>query len=397
MASKNLVNKGSQVLEEYKKELIKRSLGEQGKVTIDWTDGRKSFNIYVFSDLYLGSPLNMPKINKLIADIEQVKNDPDAIVILGGNIVSYEARKKTGFKTVEKTNMALALFEPIKDKVVAVINGPFEDSFARRDVYPAKSLAKKLGIPDRYFPNGVDLQVKVKNSYTDNTEQVVTIFATSLKSKANTFSGVGNLAEKTAIQHGMADINIFTCVNKSFAPRRVMQRDCGKSDHVELAPYYIVGNSGYKSFVNLPNNKLIEPNYSGNKIYHVVVGRNLDNDNSDKKTISKPQYKVYLERHSFGESVTTKEEVALTDELVRVKKKNTMLAKIMKSMIDEILEEVQDKAVSKANETKSVIREGRSTEEEYDTTIEDELIDEMEIDKILQDEEYDEDDEEEEL
>jgi len=120
MASKNIVNKGSQVLEEYKKELIKRSLSEQGKLTIDFTDGRKSFNIYVFSDLYLGSPLNMPKINKLIADIEQAKNDPNAIVILGGNIVSYEARKKTGFNTVEKTNMAVALFEQIQDKIVAI-------------------------------------------------------------------------------------------------------------------------------------------------------------------------------------------------------------------------------------------------------------------------------------
>lgn len=357
--AESVLKKGKEALSQYQADIHETVVAEPDVLHVDLADGRKYFNLYVFSDLYLGSPLNMPRLNKLMADIEQAEQDENAIVILGGNLFYYEA-KKSKFNTVEKTNMAYALFEGLKDKIVAVVNGPFEDQFAKRDVHPARSLAKKLGVLDKYRPNGADIVVTLKNDYTDGTEQKVTIYVVGLKTKANTFAAIGNLADKTAIQHGIADINIFTCVNKSFAPRRVVQRDSGNVDHIELAPYYLIGNSGYKNYVNLPNNKLIEPNYTGNKIYHVVVGKNYDYTPSNpKKTITRPKYKIYLERHGFGEEIATQAEVELTDELAKIKKKNSTLAKILKTVIDEVLQEKTEQAEAVIESKKRDIRTDR--------------------------------------
>lgn len=116
---------------------------------------RDKIEIELFSDLHIGSKkCNMKLINERI---DRVKNNDNVYCVLLGDIVNNSTRTSVGdvydepLSPMEQMKLAATLFEPIKDKILAITAGNHERRSYRNDGTDLTwFLARQLGCEDKY-------------------------------------------------------------------------------------------------------------------------------------------------------------------------------------------------------------------------------------------------------
>lgn len=164
---------------------------ETGAITLIGCEGMKikeidlpveyeSAYIIPISDTHIGDPEF--KEQKLINYIKWIKETPNARVILVGDIMNTAIKDSVSDGYAETMNpnqqlkYATALFEPIRDKIIAVTDGNHERRIQRStSINTTELLAQNLGA--YYRENGLFLKVKLGKDYHHN-RVVYTIYAT---------------------------------------------------------------------------------------------------------------------------------------------------------------------------------------------------------------------------
>lgn len=143
--------------------------------------------IHTFADLHIGD--KFCDIGLIKERINEVKNNEKAYVILNGDIVNNATKTSVSdcyaeeLSPMEQINRFVELFEPIKDKIIAITSGNHENrTYNKEGVDITRLCARQLGLEDVYSKTGalIFLRVgKAKNNHGRKNGQVCyTIFCT---------------------------------------------------------------------------------------------------------------------------------------------------------------------------------------------------------------------------
>jgi len=121
--------------------------------------------ILPLGDLHLGDIHSDGK--KILQWIDYLKVTPGAYAILNGDLMDSAIRTSIGdvyqasLQPMEQLRQCVKLFEPVKDKILAVLPGNHEARIYRNDgIDLTEVMCQQLGIADRYSPTAALLFVR---------------------------------------------------------------------------------------------------------------------------------------------------------------------------------------------------------------------------------------------
>lgn len=126
-------------------------------IKTDLSEELKSLELHTFADLHIGDKFcDTEKINAMI---EHIKSTENAYCILNGDLMNNATKTSVSdyyaeeYSPMEQIEMCCELFEPIKDKIIAVNPGNHENRTYRNDgIDITKLVTKQLGIYEKYSP-----------------------------------------------------------------------------------------------------------------------------------------------------------------------------------------------------------------------------------------------------
>ena len=142
--------------------------------------------IHPMADLHIGDAHCDYK--GILERLEYIKNTPNAYVILDGDLMDTAIANSVGdtygatLQPMEQLKHCVKLFEPIKDKILAVLTGNHESRVYRTDGLDITQLmCSQLGLQDRYSPTTALMFVRFgeqTRNASKNRRQLYTIYVT---------------------------------------------------------------------------------------------------------------------------------------------------------------------------------------------------------------------------
>lgn len=164
----------------------------------------EKIEIHPMSDLHIGD--RHCDYKSILERIEYIKNTPNCYCILDGDLMDAAIASSVGdtygasIQPMEQLKHCVRLFDPIKDKILAVLPGNHENRIYRADGIDITSLmCSQLGIADRY--SSTTALVFVRFGKTErNRPQLYTIYVTHGSGGGRKEGGkVNRLADLAAI------------------------------------------------------------------------------------------------------------------------------------------------------------------------------------------------------
>ena len=135
------------------------------RIRIDLSQDISQLEVHLFADEHIGD--EHCDIKNLISRIEYVRNTPNAYCILNGDILDNATKTSIGdtytqeFNPMEQLKRAVALFEPIKDKILCITHGNHENRTYRKEgINLSYLIARQLGLDDRYTSTSAVLFIR---------------------------------------------------------------------------------------------------------------------------------------------------------------------------------------------------------------------------------------------
>jgi predicted phosphodiesterase len=150
------------------------------KVTLPRT--LKDVEIRIFADLHIGDRhCNLSDIRE---EIEYVRNTPNCYAILNGDIMNNATKTSVSdtyaelFPPMEQLELFIELFEPIKDKILAITQGNHENrTYIKEGVDLTQIAAQQFGLLDRYSKTGAVLFLKVGEHKIASNRRVPIVYS----------------------------------------------------------------------------------------------------------------------------------------------------------------------------------------------------------------------------
>lgn len=124
---------------------------------------------------------------KLVMEqIEHIKNTPNAYCILDGDLMDTAIASSIGdtysasIQPMEQLKLCVKIFEPIKDKILAVLPGNHENRVYKTDGLDiTEIMCAQLGIPEKYSPTTALLFIRFGKSHkAEGRKQLYTAYVT---------------------------------------------------------------------------------------------------------------------------------------------------------------------------------------------------------------------------
>lgn len=145
----------------------------------------EEIEIHPMADLHIGDSNCDFKL--ILERIEHIRNTENAYCILDGDLMDTAIASSIGdtyganLQPMEQLKQCVKIFEPIKDKILAVLPGNHESRVYKSDGLDITELmCAQLGIPEKYSPTTALLFVRFgdKGSHHHNRKQLYTIYVT---------------------------------------------------------------------------------------------------------------------------------------------------------------------------------------------------------------------------
>ena len=305
-------------LEDYKKTITNPRYNTtatiDGLLSFKLPDERKFMKLKVIEGLNIGTTgKNKCDINRLIDDISKIEKDPDAYVIIGGNIFySFTKQEKDNipmFEIDEQIRIAEEIFEPIKDKIIGICSGKNEEVIERKEeVNPMLILASRLGIKDKYSSDGLYISVSMNNAWTGHKTKNIDISVSSIYTRAKLYTTVYKRAAEAGKKIGGADVNITTGTHKIMKSDTKFHQYSNK-DYLVRKPHYEYTSAGYTQWGKKGEGPWpIDDNY-----LVLYVAKNKDADlKQGTNDIREESYKVYFDLENINHHVLDKNAYSIT-------------------------------------------------------------------------------------
>ena len=141
--------------------------------------------IHPMADLHIGDPQS--DFKSILERIEHIRKTSNAYCILDGDLMDTAITSSIGdtyganLQPMEQLKQCVKIFEPIKDKILAVLPGNHENRTYKTDgVDLTEIMCSQLGIPERYSPTTALLFVRFGKSQKNmpNRRQLYTMYVT---------------------------------------------------------------------------------------------------------------------------------------------------------------------------------------------------------------------------
>jgi predicted phosphodiesterase len=142
--------------------------------------------IHPMADLHIGDLMSDYKL--ITERIEHIKNTPNAYCILGGDLMDTATAASIGdtyganLQPMEQLKQCVKIFEPIKDKILAVLPGNHENRVYKADGIDTTALmCSQLGIHEKYSSTTALLFIRFGTGGGDkhkNRPQLYTCYVT---------------------------------------------------------------------------------------------------------------------------------------------------------------------------------------------------------------------------
>lgn len=141
--------------------------------------------VYPLSDLHIGDSQCDYKL--ILERIEYIKDTPNAYCILDGDLMDTAIASSIGdtyaanLQPMEQLKHCVKIFEPIKDKILAVLPGNHENRVYKTDgIDMTELMCSQLGIETRYSPTTALLFIRFGTSgaHTHHRRQLYTAYVT---------------------------------------------------------------------------------------------------------------------------------------------------------------------------------------------------------------------------
>lgn len=145
----------------------------------------EQIEIVPMADLHLGDSNSDFKL--IMERIEYIKNTPNVYCILGGDLMDCAISSSVGdtyganLKPMDQLSQCVKIFEPIKDKILAVLPGNHENRIYKTDGLDiTEMMCAQLGIADKYSPTTALLFIRFgrKDAANRHRPQLYTIYIT---------------------------------------------------------------------------------------------------------------------------------------------------------------------------------------------------------------------------
>lgn len=141
---------------------------------------QKVIELHALADLHIGdrnSDMGMIK-----AMIQSIADKPNAYAVLNGDILNWASKTSVSdcyaevYTPMQQIEIYSKLFEPIKDKILAIVDGNHEGRTYRTEgIQLGKIIANQMGIPERYSAETALLFIRFGNNWR-NKPMCYTVF-----------------------------------------------------------------------------------------------------------------------------------------------------------------------------------------------------------------------------
>lgn len=287
------------------------------------------------------------RINKFKAHIEELAKDPNARIMLGGDLFYFPGggrkyRELYSPSYDEQIEMMAQLLEPIKDKIIGAIDGTDEIKIFELDgINMTEKLIQKLGLPkNRYFGQMAEVDFEFKNDYTNHTSKTVhTLFDHGFL-VANVMNTVAKKTEGLQSKIAGKDFYFSSHYNKMFIEKNATL--VKEADRFVKKPCYFISVGGYRDFPNrLTSNRNTAPASTHNGVIRMFVALNPDRNNiHGHDYLGEPQYKVCQEFVNFGTTTSSHLDFDLCEEIARLNQENTLVQEELTRLIKQKIENI---------------------------------------------------------
>ena len=137
-----------------------------------------SLEILPFADVHIGDPL-MDK-RRVRQFISEVLEEPNRYVIVNGDILNWASKNSVSdvyteeLSPNEQIDIACELLEPIKDRILVMIDGNHEKrAWKSEGISPMYQVAKRLNIFDKYSPGAYLLFISFGKSQGRTSRKMI--------------------------------------------------------------------------------------------------------------------------------------------------------------------------------------------------------------------------------
>lgn len=124
-------------------------------IKIELSEDIKELELHIFADEHIGD--EHCDMKRLLERIEYVKNTPNAYCILNGDLLDNATKTSIGdtysqaLTPMEQLQTAVEIFGPIKERVIAIVEGNHEArTYKKEGISISHLIAQQLGLEDRY-------------------------------------------------------------------------------------------------------------------------------------------------------------------------------------------------------------------------------------------------------
>lgn len=143
----------------------------------------ETIEIHPMADLHIGDSSSDYRL--ILERIEHIKNTPNAYCVLDGDLMDTAIASSIGdtyganLQPMEQLKQCVKLFEPIKDKILAVLPGNHEGRVYKSDGLDITELmCSQLGIIEKYSSTTALLFIRFGKTSMHNRPQLYTAYVT---------------------------------------------------------------------------------------------------------------------------------------------------------------------------------------------------------------------------
>lgn len=204
--------------------------------------------IHTLSDLHIGDSLCDYK--SILERIEYIRKTPNAYCIMDGDLMDTAIASSIGdtyganLQPMEQLKQCVKIFEPIKEKILAVLPGNHENRVYKSDgLDMTEIMCSQLGIASRYSPTTALLFIRFgKNAEHANRRQLYTVYVTHGSGGGRREGGkVNRLADLASIVD--ADIYIHAHTHLPLVFKEAFFRVSGSNSSVALVDKLFVNTA----------------------------------------------------------------------------------------------------------------------------------------------------------
>lgn len=223
-------------------------------VKIDLPADIKELELVPFADLHIGDAQCDYELIK--ERIDYIKNTKNAYCILNGDIINNATKTSVSdtyseiLSPMEQITRFIELFEPIKDKILAITSGNHENrTYIKEGIDITKICARQLGLSNRFASEGIIMFLRFgkQDLHNHNRPCVYSIYATHGSGGGRK---EGNKATRLADMASIvdADIYIHSHTHLPMVIKESFYRTDVRSSSVSLVDKLFINTSSFLNY-----------------------------------------------------------------------------------------------------------------------------------------------------